>query len=325
MKTRKKSLSGYTLEELYREIIVRETRGCCTFKDDEGKTKATSFSMRIIPLWDKDDRLDWYEIDDEKAKGQTQCVAAILKKKDVVDQENGYSKLKTRPLKDIFNIPPLCENVRFREQPTACGRILTGFLVKNNVIATAGHFTGAMDTGNPEDLRFVFGYKMLDKDTPVIDIPNKDIYKGKKILHLANSNGLDYALLELDRPVNGQRVATLSRGTITKNEPLYVIGYPMGLPLKYAPNGKVTDNNNRLDFTTDLDVFLNNSGSPVFNLKHEVIGVVITADKQTFKLIPIPENGNQCRIYVVCPDDGDVCIGPRCIRVSTFIDLVDKL
>jgi hypothetical protein len=266
-------------------------------------------------IWN-DERKDWYAIMDEKIKKDASCVAVVLVKNGVMNNGNGYSTLKTKNYGKLIN---LCECERFRDQPVSRVPFFTSFLVKEDIIATAGHCVGEW---NVADLRIVFGYKMLGPFTPVTEVPNENIYKGLKTIRKTckrKGNGSDWALVQLDRKVKDQELATLSRHEISVNQAVHVIGHPMGLPLKYAARAKVCNNNSKTYFTANLNIYNGNSGSPVFNSDtHEVIGIVVRGYNQYFRL------KRNCwvsidRTSIYCQE------GAQCTRISEFIDIVDKL
>jgi V8-like Glu-specific endopeptidase len=267
-------------------------------------------------IWYEDHRMDSFGITDERVKRNINCVAAIVFEKDLIDEKNGISTLKVKNYGKSFN---LYEGEAFREQPVTAGRVCTGFLVKKNVIATAGHCV-CKDT--LADLRIVFGYKMSDPYTPVTKVANENIYKVVKIIHKVLNrevNRSDWALVQLDREVEEQEGLTLSEDEIACDQPVYVIGHPAGLPLKYAPGAKVRGFKENF-FSADLDTYMGSSGSPVFNDKtHEVIGIVVHGDTRDFRWT----GKGWASIIYSNPDRTSK--GPQCTRVSQFKDIVDKL
>lgn len=194
-------------------------------------------------IWGRDSRVDYYDIADEQIKKNAHCTAVICREDSLMDTGNGFFALKVRNYRESFN---LCDCEPFHHQPVAAGRICTGFLVKDDLIATAGH---CVNEENVTDLRFVFGYKMSAPLTPATGIPQKNIYSGLKLIHRAydRGSGSDWALVRLDRKVRGQEVAALSKTEISSDKPVYIIGYPVGLPLKYSP-GQVSAISVRLIF-----------------------------------------------------------------------------
>ncbi len=264
-------------------------------------------------IWDEDSRKDYHEIKDEQIKKNANCTAAICMKNNLIDTKNGFSTLKVKNYGKTFN---LCNCEPFYHQPIAAGRLCTGFLVKEDIIATAGH---CANENNVKDLRIVFGFKMLGLSTPVTWIPNENIYKGVKIIrrvYNCTSNGSDWALVKLDRKIEGRAVAKLSKKSIFYDQPVYIIGYPVGLPLKYSPGASVGDIGKSY-FSADLNVYCGSSGSPVFDSHtHEVIGIVVRGDNRDFRLV---EN---CWMSIIYSRSGKNFGEPQCTRVSEFIDYV---
>jgi hypothetical protein len=261
-------------------------------------------------IWFGDDRMDFFEIQDEQVKKNADCVVAICMKDSLINTYKGFSILKVKNFGKTFN---LCDNEPFSDQPIVAGRLASGFLVGEGIIATAGHMASEE---NVKDLRFVFGYKMLDPYKPVIRIPNDYIYKGVKIIRRVRSHkrdGGDWALVKLDRIAVGQPVANLSRKKIFNDQPVYTIGHPCGLPLKYAPGARVR-NVNKTYFEAELDVFCGNSGSPVFSSDtHEVIGMVVRGDIMDFRWT------GRCWISVIYPNSQISSEVPECTKASEFI------
>ncbi len=231
----------------------------------------------------------------------------------LTETDKEFSLLKTKNYGKTYN---LCDHEPFNHQPVAAGRTCTGFLVKEDVIATAAHF--AHDASK---LRFVFGFKMADPSSPVTQVPNKNIYKGTKFIcrvHNRTGDMADWALVKLDRKVEGHAVAKLSENNISCDRPVYVIGHPCGLPLKYAPGAKVRDVQDAY-FGADLDVYSGNSGSPVFDsASHEVVGIVVRGDNRDFRW------SGECWLSVIYPCSGSFSKVAQCTRVSEFVHLCRK-
>lgn len=263
----------------------------------------------------EESRRDYYEINNEQAKKNADCVAAICREKDLIPRRKGFFKLKVKKYGKAFN---LCQSEPFYHQDIAAGRLCTGFLVKEDMIATAGH---CLDEKNIKDLCFVFGYKMVDSTGKVPEIQQKDIYKGVRIIHRIckrNGNQSDWALVKLDRKVEGQEIVTLSRKEIATNKPIYIIGHPVGLSLKYSPGARLRDISDAY-FSADLNVYNGSSGSPVFDSEtHEVIGIVVRGHTRDFKLV------ESCWKSVIYSRSNRYSPNPQCTRVSEFIDYVDK-
>jgi hypothetical protein len=352
MSDQRKSPLEFSVEELDRELIARgaQTPGKkqFKFKDKEGTPGRNAVMTGIqelyeappppnealahISTWDlakilifktrstmdftrgawSDDLMDWYEITDGQTHRSADCTAAICMKGSLVDENDGFPILRVKNYGETFN---LCDIEPFSHQPVAAGWLCSGFLVKDDVIATTAH---NVNERNVTDLRILFGYKMVDSVTPVTRFANENIYRGVKVIRRAHNpagNGHGWALVKLDRKVVGQTAARLSTGEISCDQPVYVIGHPLGLPIKYAAGASVVDVGETY-FMANLNIYAGNSGAPVFDLHtHEVIGMVVKGEKRDFRW-----TGN-CWISFEYPE------GKRaiCTRVSEFMDIVRDL
>lgn len=263
----------------------------------------------IRGIWGKDGRKDLYQVADEPVRKNADGVAAICMNDDLTDEGNGFSVLRIKNFGESFN---LCAGESFFHQPVAGGPLSTGFLVKEDIIATAGH---CADEKNVTALRFVFGYRMLGLAVPVTQMPTGAVYKGKKIVRRVYDRmgtGEDWALVRLDRRVEGQSPVTLSKRGISRNRPVYVIGHPCGLPLKYAPGICVTGND-AVCFRANLDVYSGNSGSPIFDSEtHEVIGMVVRGDHRDFRWT------GSGWLSVIYPHSRSESGAAQCVRAAAF-------
>lgn len=166
----------------------------------------------------------------------------------------------------------LCPGEAFANQP-AIG-IGTAFIVGENQMVTAGHvFSQALD-----NYVIVFGYELYNKTGTYATIISKDqIFYPKKIVDRNQES--DLTIFSTDRPLNRTVLKIGSSTDVKLNTPVYMIGYPSGIPQKVALNASVHQNNDKQFFYTTLDAFQGNSGSPVFNMEtHELIGVLVSGE-----------------------------------------------
>ncbi len=306
------------VKEIYDSALSRSPNETLSHISTEQLVKILLFKTGRIEIddlkgtWGKDSRLDIFRIKDEQVKENAGCVAAICYVNDFIPITGDLSMLKVRNYGKAFNLDP---SEPFHRQPSAAGRMCTGFLVKDDIIATAAH---CADENNVKDLRVIFDFKMKDPETPVTDISGENIYKGVKIVRgVYNSrkggDGADWALVKLDRPVVGQKAATLSMKKIALHQPVYIMGHPCGLPLKYGPGAKVCGIHNAY-FSADLDVYSGSSGSPVFDGEtHEVLGIVVRGDSRDFRWT------GKGWVSVIYPNPNMRSKEPQCTRVSELI------
>ena len=166
----------------------------------------------------------------------------------------------------------VCPDQRFAKEPVVAN--CSGALVAPDVVVTAGHCI--TDRTDLKYTRFVFGFRMLDAQRANVDIPKGEFYRGTQILARRQDDaGADYALIRLDRAVTGHKPLAVSSSVPAVGTPLYVVGYPTGLPEKIAAGAKVHALTPYY-FSSNLDTFGGNSGSPVLDARtNEVVGVLV--------------------------------------------------
>jgi V8-like Glu-specific endopeptidase len=180
----------------------------------------------------------------------------------------------------------------------------TAFLVDNRFILTAGHVVckNKSDILNEERIRktlVVFGFQKNQPNQSTYKFKEKDIYRIRKVVAYRYSQGADWALIKVDRAVEGRtplRIDFVSE--ISLNADLYMLGHPSGLPLKFVDGAKVR-NIRPSSFQTDLDGFGGNSGSPVFDkTRHLVIGILVSGPARDYHVTENYRNTGLRRVQV---------------------------
>jgi hypothetical protein len=312
------SENGNNLQDLVLELRVREhpRLGNAEHVEKRGDSSDASSTEELIEtvrslqkvVYGPDNRQDLFAVTDPAVLNSADSVLSLWNAASITDNGDGTSTLNTQNFGTSRN---LCAGEPFRNQPI--GAFCSGFLVAPDTVATAGHCVDANDVA---DARFVFGYRMADAANAQTVVDNSQIYRGIAIIgHQLTTGGADWSLVRLDRTVADHRTAPIRRaGTIANDQGLYVIGHPVGLPIKYAPGANVRDNAAAAFFVANLDTYGGNSGSPVFNAdSHEVEGILVRGETD-FVL-----NGT-CRVSLVCPNTG--CRGEDSTRTTEFSDLV---
>ncbi|MEI7529144.1 MAG: serine protease [Elusimicrobiota bacterium] len=241
-------------------------------------------------IYGDDNRLEYHEAsaDIQRLAGS---VVSLWDSKDL-KADGGNYRLRTVKFGDALK---LCPSERFRDQPA--GAFCSGTLVGEDIIMTAGHCI--VDNAGCAGARFVFGYSIRRAGAPAATtIPAGEVYACKRIIkrdlstqpatflsaiamligNMVNGGtGPDYALIQLDRKVTNHKPLAVNRGKgAAKGTGLFVIGHPVGLPLKVAGSASVRDASPRYFFMTDLDTFGGNSGSAVFNANTKLIeGILV--------------------------------------------------
>jgi V8-like Glu-specific endopeptidase len=204
-------------------------------------------------------------------------VALVVFQEDLVQDEAspGYVELVTEPYGEYLN---LCASERFFDQPMYPGAC-TAFLVSPDLVVTAGHCVTA---ANVTRRRFAFGFAMYaNVDVIRTRFGLAWIGEGAELVaRVATAEGADWAVVRLARPMSNRFVEPASRRTspVSEGEPLYVLGHPNGLPMKYA-TGSVRDTSHEHYIVTNLDTYGGNSGSPVFDRNQQVVGILIRGEE----------------------------------------------
>lgn len=275
-------------------------------------------------IYGQDNRKDIFMVaSDPKINAAADAVVSLFQSSRLVPLDDG---VRTKIVNKVYATEyRLCDSASpvepYLNQP--CSAFCSGVLIAPDLIATAGHCIFTAQAGGPplNDIRFVFGYRMRDENTPALIINNSDIYTGKQIVkQVYVSNGPDWALVRLDRPVQGHTPASIRRTSkISDAEDIYVIGHPCGLPAKFADGAIVRDNTNADFFVANLDTYGGNSGSPIFNrTTHQVEGILVRGEKDF--VARDPSESNSCQISLRCPNTG--CRGEDCTRTTLFANLI---
>ncbi|MFP2956819.1 trypsin-like serine peptidase [Myxococcus sp. 1LA] len=160
----------------------------------------------------------------------------------------------------------LCEDQRFRNQPSSYEAYGSGFLVAPDAIATAKHvLETAFHYDSIDKLRFVFGWSMVDAHAAK-RIPATDIYAAQAVMAQGEGDAVaqDWALVRLTTSVQGIEPLPLADAEPVVGTPLFCFGYPTQLPLKYS-TGWISDISDPGLFRGPVTAFAESSGGPVFN------------------------------------------------------------
>lgn len=248
-------------------------------------------------IYGRDDREFITKKSDTKLQELSKSIALIITK-DQLNQKRFRTTILAPILKESLN---MCESVDYLLKPivSAC----TGFLVAPNVMATAGHcFQSEDDCANK---KIIFNVDMTKQSARGYSVSSRNVFSCSKIL-MTNYDPTrpdleDYALIELDRVPRCRLPLKLNlTNKIADNENVFMIGHPFGMPLMLSPKGTITKNTKEFQFTTNLDAFEGNSGSPVFNAKtFEVEGILVNGQQDL-----VQDSINKCYRYVVYDGGG---------------------
>ena len=287
-------------KDKYKNLILFSEKG-----DDESCNSEDNWPVYPQVIYGKDDRLEIYETCDKRHVQMAKSTLALIDSSQVVNY------------KDLFEIQTLhfgqryklCPGEPFYDQGTAA--FCSGFLVTPKIIITAGHCIPSQN--RCDQASFVFGYGKYTPDHNPAIVHSDDVYNCEKLIQSEEQGGNDYAIIQLDRRVVG-RVPLLIRheGTIALDSPLVVIGHPSGLPTKVAAGAKVRSVS-EFYFTSNLDTYGGNSGSPVFNnISGVVEGILIRGE-----IDYIFDSENNCRLSSHCSDGS--CSGEDVTKITEIL------
>lgn len=260
-------------------------------------------------IYGKDNRVDFNQIPSLFWFDLAQSTVALVRNQNI---EKKGKKILLKA-KSYGHNNHLCEDEPFYDQPQVS--FCSGFLVGSNTIITAGHCMRSVE--NCENTRFVFGYSYNEENSNPLEVPKDNVYGCSKIVESVTNalTGIDFAIIKTDRPVKKFNPLYLrTQDQVNNDEPVTVIGYPSGLPGKYADGGVVRSTEEEGYFVTSLDTYGGNSGSAVFNSDTGLVeGILVRGDTDY-----VYDHGEKCRRSNVCGDED--CRGEDVVRISVIFD-----
>ncbi len=272
-----------------------------------------------------DTRRNLYEmkeqgIDIGTFKEQAKSVACLVEKSSLI-KKNGYlcAYEFATPIKTLGNEYNLNMQARFRNEPSP--GFGTAYYIGNEYyMLTAGHCvcdttTGQLDHAQVKATRIVFGFLTTSKDTYKTQFKKDEVYKIEKVVdYQCSATGADWALFKLKTKVQGRIPLDISFSKLKMNTPVYILGHPCGIPLKYAGDAKLLKKKDPNWFECDLDAFGGNSGSPVFDANtNKVIGILIRGNED----FDTSWTGRRSYHHVT-PNEINVNGYEKCQRLSTL-------
>lgn len=255
-------------------------------------------------VYGEDGRKDLSEINDPQLIEMARSTVAFMDSKDLV-YDSVFNKYNFENAEPTL---PFCTTEKFRNQPRWAD--CSGTLISEDRILTAGHCVPtAKDCAQA---KIVFDYAIMTGEKSVASISGDNVFSCKKVIAFSNLKlDTDFAIIQLDRPVEGRKPLEFSTAELTFKNQLLLIGHPEGLPTKITFNGKIRSLIPAHYFTASLDAFSGNSGSAVFDQDtKKIVGVLVRGERDY-------DRKNGCYVAKQCDEDG--CRGEDVTRISEVL------
>ena len=268
-------------------------------------SQAVAVSRHVI--YGEDDRIEVHKANDTNLKEMSKSVLLLGKRSSLIPYKGDY-KLSSKSAGEVYS---LCPEEPFRYQQW--GGHCTGFLGTSNRVVTAGH---CLNQAPCSKTVFIFDYAYY-RDTPSkpFIIKKENVYYCKKLIKrkIVFSRDVDFAILELDRPVLDRPPLPLRKeGKIAMMTPLAAIGHSLGMTMKITSQAYVRKNKKNNFFVTNTDSYVSGSGSPIINLNTYKVEGILTAGEEDFNY----DSDRKCNISYRC--DMEDCYGERILRSKIF-------
>jgi V8-like Glu-specific endopeptidase len=289
-------------------------------------TAGFSRSLDSKVIYGSDDRRDFYEVEGEMIRESSRYSAAMVERKQLLPVGDRHFQIQFETVGKVFQ---LCPSEPVFNEPSFAQ--CSGVLVAPDVVATAGHCLRLQS--ECDETAFVFNQYVSGPKQPWNgEVAKADVYYCKRVISAEVGKRVDYAFLQLDRPADFFRpedppapalapVSPSASGKgddseTVKGDPLFMIGYPLGQPMKLTVNG-VVRKAQKQTLLTNLDAFYINSGSPVYNGRTGRLAGLLIQGEIDFN--PTPEG---CSVTNVCPSGG--CGGETVVRMEVIRKHLDR-
>lgn len=212
----------------------------------------------------------------------------------------------------------LCSDEPFYHQPSLS--FCTAFFINQHWLVTAKH---CVENLQCTDFRLLSSYRY--EKLPQLQFSAEEVFTcGEMVI----SEKEDLAFLKIavenkaikDRSTKSKTLPQSKRAQdldFIKGAPLEILGFPLGLPMKWA-NGQVLQKKNGKLYAA-IDAFEGNSGSPILDHNHELVGILLGGDEDF-----VPSKGRSCQRSFQC-QDADDCEGEEILGVKVISSEFDRL
>jgi V8-like Glu-specific endopeptidase len=246
----------------------------------------------VSAIYGKDDRVFVDKNSSPKIRELSKSIVLIVSRNSV-EKNILFSRIHANNLDNPRGLN-ICQDEKFAAHHSVDS--CTGFLVAEDMIATAGHCIS--NQAECDGKLFAFNVQLSNENNNGHKVLNKNVYECSEVVtNVFDSEGAqDFAIIRLKKKVFGRKALKLrTNGFISSKDQVFMIGHPLGLPLVATNNAFVKETNLSHSFKATLDSFEGNSGSPVFNSKtFEVEGILVRGEEDF-----VHNESRQCYQYQV--------------------------
>jgi hypothetical protein len=212
--------------------------------------------------------------------------------------DKGHLHVPYQPLRDVcIGNHRICPNTESDFKPfmdQTCVEASTAVLIGPRHVITTGHSVRIQHIISHQ---FVFNrtasasHVYANTSTRQWEIPPEHFYTAYRLVAYANTPLADWAILELDRDVEGIKPLDIGHWRSTAKADFF--GHPLGLPLTYARVHPLLTSGPTPNYLIDTDAGSGGSGSPIIQ-SGKVVGIVRGAARIDSEAITSDGLGGRC-------------------------------